>query len=208
MDYTTQIRELREKKAKIWDGCRAIMEKLETGVELTSDDRQDFDKRNKKITQIDEDIRRIEQFKTLSDVADESRTQIETGTRPDGTPKPTEERLYETAFLKFMASNSTDTMNPDERKAWGIYSSPTVIRHPHGAKQYEQGKDTHGRDVRTGYPQFATRDVNWTEQEYRAALDVNALSTGGTEPGIAGATGYTAGYMIPMGLQKPPFTVR
>ena len=36
--------------------------------------------------------------------------------------------------------------------------------------------------------------------EYRAALDANAMSTGGTEPGVAGATGFTSGYLIPQGF--------
>jgi HK97 family phage major capsid protein len=194
-----QIRELREKKAKVWDGCRAIMEKLESGIELTAEDRKDFDKRNKKITEIDDDIRRIEQYDTLSAAATETRTQVETGTRPDGTPKTTEEKLYELAFIKFM-SNRQDAMTTDERRAWGMYSTSGSIRRPRADKGYEQGKDSHGREVRTGFPQLTTRDVSWEDSEIRAALDVNSLSTAGGEPGIAGATGFTSGYMIPMGF--------
>lgn len=198
-DMSVQIRELKEKKARVWDGCRAIMEKLETGIELSVEDRADFDKRNKKITKFDDDIRRCEQYQSMSTVADETRTQTETGTRPDGSPKTTEEKLYESAFIKFM-SNRQDAMTSDERRAWGTYSTSGSIRRPRADAPYEQGKDSHGRAVRTGFPEMTTRDVSWEDSEIRAALDANSLSTAGGEPAVAGATGFTSGYMIPMGL--------
>jgi HK97 family phage major capsid protein len=198
-DMSVQIRELKEKKARVWDGCRAIMEKLETGIELSVEDRADFDKRNRKITKLDDDIRRCEQYQTMSTVSEETRTQTETGTRPDGTPKTSEEKLYESAFVKFM-SNRQDAMTSDERRAWGMYSTSGSIRRPKAEKPYEQGKDSHGRPVRTGFPEMTTRDVSWEDSEIRAALDANSLSTAGGEPAVAGATGFTSGYMIPMGF--------
>jgi HK97 family phage major capsid protein len=36
--------------------------------------------------------------------------------------------------------------------------------------------------------------------EYRASLDANSMTTGGVEPGVAGATGYSSGYLIPQGF--------
>lgn len=36
--------------------------------------------------------------------------------------------------------------------------------------------------------------------EYRASLDSNSMTTGGVEPGVAGATGYSAGFLIPQGF--------
>jgi HK97 family phage major capsid protein len=194
-----QIRELKEKKARLWDGMRAIMEKMEQGLDITDDDRAEFDKRNKKITKLDDDISRVEKYDALSKVSDESRTQVETGTRPDGSPKTTEEKLYEHAFIKFM-SNRQDSMTTDERRAWGMYSTSGSIRRPRADVKYEPGKDSHGREVRVGYTQFATRDVGWEDSEMRAALDANSLSTSGGEPAVAGATGFTSGYMIPMGF--------
>lgn len=198
-DTSVQIRELKEKKARLWDGCRAVMEKLEQGLELSVEDRSDFDSRNKKITEIDDDIRRVERYQDMSTVTEETRAHTEAGTRTDGTPKTTEEKLYESAFVKFM-SNRQDAMTTDERRAWGMYSTSGSIRRPKTDKVYEQGKDSHGRDVRNGFPQFATRDVSWEDSETRAVLDGNSLSTAGGEPAVAGATGFTSGYMIPMGF--------
>jgi HK97 family phage major capsid protein len=45
-----------------------------------------------------------------------------------------------------------------------------------------------------------TRYLRNETSEYRASLDANALSTTGVEPGVAGSTGYSAGYMIPQGF--------
>ncbi len=194
-----QIRELRDKKARLWDGCKAIMEKLEQGLELTDADRTEFDKRNKKITKLDEDLRRIEQYDSMSKVTEETREQMATGTRPDGSAKTSEEKIYESAFMKFM-SNHQDSMTADERRLWGFYSSPSFVRRTHDATPYEQGKDSHGHDQRAGFPGLTTRDISWEDSEARAALDSNSLNTTGVEPGVAGATGYTAGYMIPMGF--------
>lgn len=36
--------------------------------------------------------------------------------------------------------------------------------------------------------------------EYRASLDANSMTTGGVEPGVAGATGFSSGYLIPQGF--------
>jgi HK97 family phage major capsid protein len=36
--------------------------------------------------------------------------------------------------------------------------------------------------------------------EYRASLDGNSMTTGGVEPGVAGPTGYSAGFLIPQGF--------
>lgn len=198
-DMSVQIRELKEKKAKVWEGCRAVMEKLQQGLELSVEDREEFDQRNKAITKIDEDIRRVEQYESLSAVAENTREQIDAGVRPDGTPKADDERLYERAFIKFM-TNHGDGMSTEEHRAWALYSSPSVIRRPKTERHYEHGKDSHGNDVRIGYPQYATRDLSWEDSELRAALDANALNTAGGEPGVAGATGYTAGYLIPQGF--------
>lgn len=198
MEVSIQIKELREKKARLWDGCRAIMEKLEQGLELSDADRKEFDKRNKKITDVDSDLRRLEQFQALSEVKTEIAETRDV--RPDGSPKTTQERLYEQAFMKFM-SNHGDGMTTDEHRAWASFSSPSVVRRASDARHYEAGKDSKGREVRTGFPQFATRDIAWEDSEYRAALDANALSTAPDSSGVAaGATGYTAGYMIPQGF--------
>ena len=197
-DMSLQIRDLKEKKARVWDGMRAIMEKMESGLELSVEDRADFDKRNKKITKIDEDIRRCEQYQAMSTAADETRTSMESGVRVDGTPKTSQERLYESAFLKFMG-NREFAMTSEERKAWDMYSRHDAITRPVTDHPYEAGKDSHGREVRTGYDKLTTRDIMWNES--RAALDGNGLSTAPNSAGVAaGATGYTAGYMIPQGF--------
>jgi HK97 family phage major capsid protein len=36
--------------------------------------------------------------------------------------------------------------------------------------------------------------------EYRASLDSNSMTTGGVEPGVPGATGFSSGYLIPVGF--------
>ena len=194
---TVAEREIREKRAKVWEGMRAIMEKLQTGVELSVEDRSDFDKRNKKLSDLDKDLERIQQYNRVSDAKQE----IE-DTRGEIRERQTDvERTYEIAFLKYMQFGNDAVMTNEERDAWRLYSNSGSIARPPSQRTYQYGKDSHGIEQRMGYEGLATRDVVWGMTEERATLDGNALSTAPNSAGVAaGATGFNAGYLIPQGF--------
>lgn len=196
-EMTVAEREIREKRAKIWDGMRAIMEKMQQGIELSVEDRTEFDKRNKKLSTLDEDLRRIESYNRVSEARQEV-ADVRGEIREQQTDA---ERVYELAFLKYMQHGNDAIMTNEERNAWRLYSSAGNVNRPASTRTYRAGHDSAGNEVRTGYKELVTRDVTWTDAEERATLDGNALSTSPNSAGIAaGATGFNAGYLIPQGF--------
>ena len=200
MDAVTQERDLLEKRARVYDGMRAIMEKMEQGIELDTDDRAEFDKRNKKISRINDDIERVRQFSKLSSAADEVRATADFNVDAD-RPKSDEERAYEVAFLKYMRDGDVEAMTPEQRSAWRSHSKPQSISYPLSTRGYKFGHDSHGTKREFGYAGLTTRAIDYDTSETRGVLDANALTTAPNSSGIsAGATGYDAGYLIPQGF--------
>jgi HK97 family phage major capsid protein len=201
MDAVTQERDLLEKRARVYDGMRAIMEKMEQGIELDKDDRSEFDKRNAKITKLNEDIERIRQYARLSAGATEAREEAETRDERKPAAQVDEERAYEIAFLKYLRDGDAEGMTPEQRKAWRMHSKPQSLNYAPSTRTYMAGHDTHGTPRITGYPGLATRTISYDGAESRAALDANALSTNPNSAGVAaGSTGYDAGYLVPQGF--------
>ncbi len=196
---TVAEREIKEKRAKVWDGMRKIMDKMGQGLEISAEERADFDKRNKKITALDGDLRRIQEFNTVSRAASDSRDEREDA--PPQTETREEDRLYEQAFVQFLRTGHTDGMTVEERNCFRRYSNPQTIVRPPTTKRYEQFVDSRGLKRDIGYSNFRTTDIKWDAPEERAALDSSALSTAPNSAGVAaGSTGYDAGYMIPQGF--------
>ena len=195
---TVAERELREKRAKLWNGMEAIMEKMRQGISISGEDRAEFDKRNKKMTELDGDLRRIQEYNTVSRAASDARD--ERSDAPPQTGSHEEDRAYEAAFVQYMRDGHTDGMTPEARSVFRRFSTPQQIVRPATTRRFEQGIDTHGNERRAGYSKLRTSDVHW-DGEVRASLDSNALSTAPNSSGIsAGSTGYDAGYMIPQGF--------
>jgi HK97 family phage major capsid protein len=196
---TLAEREIKEKRAKVWDGMRAIMDKMSQGIAISEADRAEFDKRNKKLTDLDGDLRRIQEYNAVSRSASDAKDER------DDAPPQTESRemdkVYERAFVKFLRNGHTDGMDDEERKVFRTFSNPQTIVRPPTTRDYSNPyTDSHGRDRAVGYSQFRTSDIMW-DQEERATLDSNALSTAPNSAGVsAGSTGYDAGYMIPQGF--------
>jgi len=195
---TLAEKEIREKRAKIWNGMEAIMDKMRTGVGISAEDRAEFDKRNKKMTELDGDLRRIQEFNTVSRSASDARDQI--ADAPPQTGSREDDKLYERAFVTYMRNGHTDGMSDEERMSFRRYSTPQQLVRPATTRRYEQGVDTHGNERHAGYSALRTSDVKW-DGEMRTTLDSNALTTAPNSSGIsAGSTGYDAGYMIPQGF--------
>jgi HK97 family phage major capsid protein len=192
---TVAERELREKKAKLWNGCQAIMDKMQQGVELSAADREEFDTRNKKISEIDKDLERIAQFGRMDEAKREA-----TDSRGELPPATPSDKMYEQAFLHFLRDGHTDNMSSEERSCFRAYSTPQILNYPASDQRYQQYVDTHGTAREIGYKGLRTADIPWSS-EIRAVLDANALTTAPNSAGVAaGATGYDAGYLIPQGF--------
>jgi len=201
MDAITQERDLLEKRARVYDGMRAVMDKLEQGLELSVEDRSEFDKRNKKITKINEDIERVREFARLTAARDDVKAEADE-VRTDGQrPSADEERAYEIAFLKYMRDGDAEGMTPEQRSAWRQHAKPQSINYPASTRNYQYGHDTHGVQRQYGFAGLTPRVIDYDVAETRAVLDGNALSTAPNSAGIAaGATGFDAGYLIPQGF--------
>ena len=194
---TVEERDIREKRAKVFKGMADIMEKQRQGITLDADDRAEFDKRTKKLAELDADLRRVQDFNKLATVKSEARD-----ARQDSlgatTGSAKTDRIYEEAFLQFMRDGHTDGMDTEHRTAFRTFSTPQQIRRPATDRKYEQFVDTHGTKRDVGYDRLRTSDIVWDEK--RTTLDSNSLSTAPNSAGVsAGATGYDAGYMIPQG---------
>lgn len=196
---TLAEREIKEKRAKVWDGMRAIMDKMGQGIEISDADRAEFDKRNKKLSALDKDLDRIRTYNAVSRGAADARDQRDDA--PPQTATRDEDKLYERAFVQFLRTGHTDGMTDEERKCFRHYSNPQTIMRPPTTKRYEQFVDSHGSRRDVGYAKFRTSDIMWDQNEQRTALDANALTTAPNSAGVAaGSTGYDAGYMIPQGF--------
>lgn len=194
-EMTVAERELRERKAKVWAGCQAIMDKMQQGIDLDQTDRDEFDKRNKKITEIDKDLERIASFTRM----DQAKQEV-ADTRGELPPATDADKLYEAAFIKFLQDGHTDNMSAEQRSCFRAYSTPQILNRPAPAKHYQQYEDTHGNVREVGYKGLRTADIPWSS-EIRAVLDANALTTAPNSAGVsAGATGFDAGYLIPQGF--------
>ncbi len=197
---TLAERDIREKRAKVFEGMKPIMEKLGQGVGISDSERTEFDKRSKELRKLDKDLSRIQEYNGLAAGREEARD-----ARADAAPVITgdnkAEKLYENAFLRFLQDGHTDGMTTEERQVFRVYSSPQVVNRPPTTNRYEQFTDTHGVRREVGYEMFRTSDIKWDEQ--RAVLDANALSTAPNSAGVAaGATGFDAGYMVPQGQRN------
>lgn len=140
---TEAEREIREKRAKIFDGMAAIMDKLSEGIELSVEDRAEYDKRNKKLRDLDGDLARIMEYNKREEAKDE------------------------TASVRGVSRDEQESAEDRYRKAFETW--------------------------------FRRGDKGLTAEQ-RTVLDANSMTTTGTEPGTAGATGYDAGYLIPVGF--------
>jgi HK97 family phage major capsid protein len=197
-EMTVEEREIREKRAKVFQGMADIMGKMGQGLSLSVEDRAEYDKRAKKLADLDKDLERVAQFNRLSEARQEAKDLR--GETPPQTDSEKTDRLYEQAFISFLKDGHTDNMTAEERNCFRVYSTPQVIRRPPTEKRYEQYVDTQGRKREVGYESLRTADIPWSS-EIRAVLDGNALTTAPNSAGIAaGATGYDAGYMIPQGF--------
>lgn len=143
MKMTDAERDIREKRAKVFKGMSDIMDKLAQGLELDDSDRAEYDKRNKKLGELDKDLKRVLDYNAREEHRDEAAGL--TGQSRD--EMDTLEKRYEAAFCKW----------------------------------------------------FRRGDKGLSAEE-RTVLDANSLATVGTEPGVAGSTGYDAGYLIPFGF--------
>jgi HK97 family phage major capsid protein len=201
MDAVTQERDLLEKRARVYEGMRAIMEKMEQGIELDTDDRAEFDKRNKKITKLNEDIERVRTFTRLSAGANEAREEAETRDAGKPAAQVDAERAYEIAFLKYMRDGDAEGMTTEQRNAWRAHSKPQSLNYAPTTRNYRADFDSHGTERRAGFAGLCPRTIDYDGFETRAALDANALSTAPLSSGVsAGATGYDAGYLVPQGF--------
>ena len=142
---TEAERDIKEKRARVFKGMSDIMAKRADGVELTAEDRADYDKRSKKLRELDKDLERIADFNKREDVRDE---------------------MADTRGLSRDENDSDEKRYEDAFCAW-----------------------------------FRRGDKGMTAEQ-RTVLDANSLQTVGTEPGTAGATGFDAGYMIPVGFWR------
>jgi HK97 family phage major capsid protein len=140
---TAAEREIKEKRARVYKGMADIMAKRADGVELTDDDRAEYDKRSKQLRKLDGDLERVQDYNKREEVRDD---------------------IAETRGESRDESDSTE-------------------------KRYEQAFETWFR-----------RGDKGLSAEQRTVLDANSLTTTGTEPGTAGATGFDAGYLIPVGF--------
>jgi len=141
---TAAEREIRTKRAKVFEGMATLMAKFDEGIKLSTEDRAEFDKRSAKLKELDGDLLRVQEYNTREEVKDET-----ADTRGVGRDESeTHEQRYAKAFT-----------------AW-----------------FRGGEKALSSEMRT-------------------VLDSgHGLSTTGGEPGVAGATGFDAGYMIPMGF--------
>lgn len=182
-------REILDERARVFDKMTKIRAKLGT-EDVTAEDRAKFDRLNGRITELNADLERIHDFDRLNEVRTEVADQ-----RADLPPAPDAEKLYEHAFLTFLRDGNTERMSAPERDCFRTYSNPESINRPTAAKRHDPYTDSHGVKREVGYEKFRTSDIVWEE---RAALDANALTAGAGA--AAGATGYTAGYLIPQGF--------
>lgn len=96
---------IREERMTAYEGMKAIMEKIGRGERLTVEERADFDARNRRITELEADLRTAEQAEKL---AEEMRKQSDTKTP---TPiNPVESR--EAAFRDYLRYG---TISPELR---------------------------------------------------------------------------------------------
>src|SRR5271166_4911537 len=165
---TVAERDIKEKRAKVWDGMRAIMDKMGQGIEISDADRAEFDKRNKKLSALDKDLERIRTYNAVSRSASDARDEREDA--PPQTATHDEDRLYERSFVQFLRTGHTDGMTDEERQCFRRYSNPQTIIRPPTTKRYEQFVDSHGTRRDVGYSKFRTADIMW-DQEERSALD-------------------------------------
>ena len=87
-------REILDKRAKVFKGMSDIMAKMGEGLELSVEDRTEFDKRSKKLKDLDKDLERIREFNTRNAVRDDMAG--ERGVSRD--ENDTDEKRYAVAF--------------------------------------------------------------------------------------------------------------
>jgi HK97 family phage major capsid protein len=136
MKMTDAEREIREKRAKVFEGMRAIMEKLGQGIELTVEDRTEYDQRNTKLAELDNDLERIKQFNTREDARDDA-----AGLRGVSRDEAdSDEKRYEQAFIQWFRRGDKG-LNAEQRTVLDANALTTTGVEPGtaGATGYDAG---------------------------------------------------------------------
>lgn len=136
---TEAERVIRTKRAKVWEGMKPIVEKFNQGIALDDSERSEFDKRNKKLKELDGDLQRARDY-AARDVVEDPGAGTRTATEPENTQEEREQR-YSEAWSKWFRGGDKALSN-EERAALdsnALSTAPNSSGLSGGATGYDAG---------------------------------------------------------------------
>lgn len=202
-------RKIREERLTAFEGMKALMEKIDRGERLTVEERADFDARNRRISELEADLRTAEAAEKLAaDMRADSNAPAPTLINP----VEARERAFSSYLRTGVVAPEMRDMGEGTLTAGGASSTPGYLVPPGWWQRLQVALKVYGGIARD-FEQLETesgQSLQWATVDPTSVVGVQV----GENPAAYGATGsiaeqdYTFGqgvlnaYMFTSGVQK------